>query len=98
MGKAVVCGGKARFTPFDTVYQPASREAFREQTERLLNSETPNVPGHFRINARRFMYYHLFCASLAFYGLCDGRPTKGRLCEIEGHSLGKVQTFPLSDA
>jgi hypothetical protein len=66
MGKAVVCGGKARFTPFDTAYQPVSREAFREQTERLLNSETPNVPVHFRINARRFMYYHLFCASLPF--------------------------------
>jgi hypothetical protein len=66
MGKAVVCGGKARFTPFDTAYQPASREAFREQTERLLNSETLDVPGHFRINARRFMYYHLFCASLPF--------------------------------
>jgi hypothetical protein len=66
MGKAVVCGGKARFTPFDTAYQPASKEAFREQVERLLSSETVDVPGRFRVNARRFMYYQLFRASLSF--------------------------------
>lgn len=66
MGKAVVCGGKARFTPFVTGYQPESREAFKEQTRQLLGSETLSVPERFRINARRFMYYHLFCASLPF--------------------------------
>jgi hypothetical protein len=66
MGKAVVCGGRARFTPFETSYQPPSRQAFRELTDRLLNSGVPDVPVRFRANARRFMYYQLFCASLAF--------------------------------
>jgi hypothetical protein len=66
MGKPVVCGGKTRYTPFETAYQPPTRRAFRELTNRLLDSETPDIPGRFRSNARRFMYYQLFCASLAF--------------------------------
>lgn len=66
LGKAVVCGGKARFTPYRTVYFPKSREAFREQTCQFLTSDRIDVPVYFRVNARRFMYYHLFCASLPF--------------------------------
>jgi len=86
MGKAVVCGGKARFTPFDTAYQPASKEAFREQVERLLSSETVDVPGRFRVNARRFHVLPALSAlSLSFADYLEEDSAECRLREIEGN-------------
>jgi hypothetical protein len=64
MGVAVLCGGKARFTPYETVFFPQSAADFRSQAEVLLASEKVDVPEAFRSNARRFLYYQLFRASL----------------------------------
>jgi len=64
MGVAVLCGGKARFTPYETVFFPQSVAEFRSQAEVLLASEKVDVPEAFRSNARRFLYYQLFRASL----------------------------------
>jgi hypothetical protein len=64
LGAVVLCAGKARFTPFKTVYFPQSVPDFRTQAEVLLASEKIDVPEEFRSNARRFLYYQLFRASL----------------------------------
>lgn len=66
MGAAVLCGGKARFTQYPTVYFPQTQQAYREQAEAFLAVETIEVPVEFQRNARRFLYYQLFRASLPF--------------------------------
>ncbi len=64
LGKAVVCGGKARYTQYPIVYFPQSVPELRQQTEKFLRAETVEVPAEFQRNARRFLYYQLYRASL----------------------------------
>ncbi len=66
MGAAVLCGGKARYTQLPTVFLPDSPEAHRRTAEELLAAERVSVPPDFQRNARRFLYYQLFRASLPF--------------------------------
>ena len=67
MGKAVICGGKSRFTEYETVYFPNTPEEYQERVEELLgmkfSSESSN---QHQANARRFMYFQLFKASIPF--------------------------------
>jgi hypothetical protein len=64
MGAAVLCGGKARFTQYPTVFFPPSPELFRQKAEEFLAADQIEVPDEFRRNARRFLYYQLFRSSL----------------------------------
>jgi hypothetical protein len=66
LGAAVLCGGKARFTQYPTVFFPQTPQAYREQAEAFLVVEKIEVPAEFQRNARRFLYYQLFRASLPF--------------------------------
>jgi hypothetical protein len=66
LGKAVLCGGKARFTQLPTVFFPLSIDDYREKADALLAAETIHVPEEFKENARRFLYYQLFRVSLPF--------------------------------
>jgi hypothetical protein len=66
MGAAVLCAGKARFTPYNTVFFPQSVLDFRRQAEEFLASNKIDIPREFQSNARRFLYYQLFRASLPF--------------------------------
>jgi len=67
MGKAVICGGNARYTAYPTVFSPESPTAYRELAEQFLDAEGPIVvPAEFIRQARRFMYYQLYRASLPF--------------------------------
>jgi len=66
LGAAVLCGGKARFTQYPTVFFPQSSQAYREQAEAFLAADKIDVPAEFQRNARRFLYYQLFRASLPF--------------------------------
>ena len=66
MGAAVLCGGKARFTQLPTVFFPQTPEAYFEQAEAFLSAERIEIPSEFRRNARRFLYYQLYRASLPF--------------------------------
>jgi hypothetical protein len=67
LGKAVLSGGRARFTDYPIVNFPQSRQEHRQQAEEYLN-----VPGEIEVpaenlrNARRFIYYQLYRASLPF--------------------------------
>jgi len=67
MGKAVICGGNARYTAYPTVFFPESPSAYRELAEQYLNAEKLiELPAEFIRQARRFMYYQLYRASLPF--------------------------------
>ncbi len=66
LGKPVLCAGRARYTQVPTVFFPADREAYRIQLEAMLNADVVEVPAEFVTNARRFLYYELFHASLDF--------------------------------
>jgi hypothetical protein len=67
LGAPVICGGKARYTQIPTVFVPKTQASYQEMAEEFLNS--PNsvpVPDDFRKNARKFLYYQLYRASLSF--------------------------------
>lgn len=65
-GKAVLCGGKARYTQVPTVFFPQSRDAFIQKMDDLVRKKTIQVPDEFQINAKRVLYSQLFRASLPF--------------------------------
>lgn len=66
MGKMVLAAGRSRFTPHHLVTFPDSPQAHRQAAEAFLLTESITVPAEFRINARRFLYYLLYRASLPF--------------------------------
>ena len=66
LGSAVLCGGKARYTQYPTVYFPQTPEAHKQQAETLLAAEKIDVPAEFQRQARRFLYYQLYRTSLPF--------------------------------
>lgn len=64
LGVPVLCAGKARFTQLATVFLPDSAESHRALAEEFLQAEHIAVPGEYRRNARRFLYYQLYRTSL----------------------------------
>ena len=66
MGAAVLCGGKARYTQYPTVFFPQTVSDFRAQAEAFLTVGRIEVPAAHRLEARRFLYYQLFRTSLPF--------------------------------
>lgn len=67
MGAAVLCGGQARYTRYPTVYFPNEQSGYRDMAKEFLSlSNAIDVPDEFQTNARRFLYYQLFKASLPF--------------------------------
>lgn len=66
MGKAVLAGGKARFTQLETAYLPKTLADYNQLLEKLLTSAEIEVPVEFQVNARRFLYYQLYISSLPF--------------------------------
>lgn len=63
---AVLCGGKARFTQLPTVYFPSTPQEYRQTAEEFLAAGEVVAPAEFQRNARRFLYYQLYRASLPF--------------------------------
>jgi hypothetical protein len=76
LGAAVLCAGQARFTRYPIVFFPASVESYRQMAEQFLVVDQVGVPPEFRLNARRFLYFQLYCTSLPFgrYLENEGRP------------------------
>lgn len=90
LGKAVLCGGKARYTPYETVYFPETPEDYRRQAKEFLNHRGKiEVPKNFLNNARRFMYYQLFKVSLPFDEFIEEhtRPGYVRLKSIDWRQI-----------
>ncbi|MCJ7530038.1 MAG: hypothetical protein MUO64_03265 [Anaerolineales bacterium] len=66
LGVAVLCGGKARYTQYPTVFFPATVQEYAQEAEEFLLVEKTVIPEEFSRNARRFMYYQYYRASLPF--------------------------------
>jgi hypothetical protein len=62
--KAVLCGGQARYTQYPIVFFPQSPDEYRQRAHEFLQAEQVDVPPEFIRNARRFLYYQLYRASL----------------------------------
>ncbi|GIV64227.1 MAG: hypothetical protein AB1457_11990 [Chloroflexota bacterium] len=77
LGSAVLCGGQARYTALPTVFLPESAEQFRSMAEEFLRAERVTPPPEFQRNARRFLYYQLFRASLPFNTFLEEDITPG---------------------
>jgi hypothetical protein len=77
MGKAVLCGGKSRFTPHEIVYFPETTSGYRQKAEEFLEADQIQVPERFRNNARRFLYTLLFRSSLPFIAFLEASPVPG---------------------
>ena len=77
MGTPVLCGGKARYTQYPIVFFPDSPKTFAMQMEDFLKTERIPIPDEFQRNARRFLYYQLFRASLPFDAYIQAGPRQG---------------------
>lgn len=77
MHKAVLCGGKARYTQYPIVFFPHSPEAYEQQAQAFLQAEQVIVPTEFTRNARRFLYYQLYRASLPMSNYLQVAQRKG---------------------
>jgi hypothetical protein len=78
LGKPVLCAGKVRYhtAGCQTVDLPASARDYFERLETWLEAEQVGVPEKYQANARRFLYYQVFLASLPFdrYLRAEGSP------------------------
>ncbi|MCK4693701.1 MAG: hypothetical protein KAT23_08715 [Anaerolineales bacterium] len=66
LGCPVLCAGRARYTQIPTVFFLQSRQAYLKQLETFLELDMIEVPSEHVLNARRFLYYELFHASVDF--------------------------------
>jgi len=77
LGVPVLCGGKARYTQYPTVFLPASVDEFHQMAKKLLRAEKIDLPPEFQRNARRFLYYQLYRASIPFGEFLQTGPRPG---------------------
>jgi hypothetical protein len=59
------------------VFFPQSPEAFRRQAEEFLEADSISIPPEFRRNARRFLYYQLYRASIPLDDYLQTGPRPG---------------------
>jgi hypothetical protein len=95
MGVPVLCGGRARFTQYPTVFFPPSQEAQAETMRRFLDAGVPAVPLEFKRNARRFLYFQLFRTSLPFGDFLEAsvRKTQSKLRIFDPATLTEAESI-----
>ncbi len=77
LGAPVLCAGKARYTQYPTVFFPESRISYENMLDSFLTAETIEIPPEFYQNARKFLYYQLYRASLSFEEFLSEHTTPG---------------------
>jgi len=77
LGAPVLCGGKARYTQYPTVFFPQTPEAYREMCEKFLVADTIDFPPVFERNAWRVLYHQFYRASLPLDRFIEAHPTPG---------------------
>ena len=77
LGAAVLCGGRARYTRYPTVFFPQSPQEYRGTAERFLDAESIEIPPEFRENALRFLYFQFYRVSLPFDRYLEAHLTPG---------------------
>jgi hypothetical protein len=73
----VLCGGKARYTQYPTVFFPQTRVDYQEKAKEFLGLERIDVPPEFHRNARRVLYWQLFRTALPMDKFISAHPTPG---------------------
>jgi hypothetical protein len=90
LGKAVLCGGMARYTPYNTVYFLDSPQDYQRLVGEFISTEGElKIPEVMLENARKFMYFQLFKASLPFDEFLqeDTRPGYVKLKSVNWRQL-----------
>lgn len=77
LGAPVLCAGKARYTQYPIVFYPDSRAEYAAQLEDFLDTDQIQIPEEYYENARKFLYYQLYRASLPFDEFLLEHPTPG---------------------
>lgn len=63
----VLCGGRSYFNEYQpVVHFPQTLAEYEAKLEEFLAADSLSVPAEFKRNARRFLYYQLYYASLPF--------------------------------
>ena len=77
LGVPVLCGGKARYTQYPTVFLPGSEIEFEDLMEKFLSEENIKIPPEFQQNARRVLYHQFYRSSLPMANYLKAHPTPG---------------------
>jgi hypothetical protein len=86
LGVPVLCAARARYTQMPTVFFPPSREAYVKDLRRMLRGEAIEVSPEFASNARRFLSYELYQASLDLSEFLLPYPGKPGMVMFSGFS------------
>jgi len=73
----VLCGGKARYTLYPTVFLPQSVGEYQEKAEQFLAEDRIEIPPEFQRNARRVLYHQFYRSSLPLGDYLNAHPTPG---------------------
>ena len=74
LGAPVLCAARARYTQIPTVFYPSDRQAYLSQLRDLLGAPEISVPSEFAVNARRFLYFELYKASIDLSAFLEPYP------------------------
>jgi len=77
LGIPVLCGGKARYTQYPTVFLPQTPGEYLNMAEQFLTTEKIEVPDEFQRNARRVLYHQFYRSSISFEEYIEAHPTPG---------------------
>ncbi len=77
LGVPVLCGGKARYTQYPTVFFPQTPAEYGQKAEELLAARYIAIPPEFQRNARRVLYWQLYRAALPLGDFVEAHPTPG---------------------
>jgi hypothetical protein len=77
LGVPVLCGGKARYTQYPTVFFPQTPSAFLAKAGEFLAADTIEIPSEFQRNARRVLYWQLYRSAIPFSSFLSAHPTPG---------------------
>jgi hypothetical protein len=77
LGAPVLCGGKARYTQYPTVFFPQTPDEYQEMAEQFLTAENIEIPPEFERNARRVLYHQFYRSSLLLGDFIEAHPTPG---------------------
>jgi hypothetical protein len=92
LGVPVLCAGRARYTQIPTVFFQRDREAYAGELHRMLREGAIKVPPEFASNARRFLSYELYQASLdlsEFLLPYPGTPGMAEFSEFSPEAIGR---------
>ena len=94
LGAPVLCAGRARYTQLPTVFFPASREEYLQRLEEGLGDAEIRVPPDFARNARQFLYYELFQASLDLSEFLEPHPGAPGMVLLRAFDPARLDASP----